>query len=137
MSPRERGRAMSQVEVEDAMLDEVDHLEALTNGGASPKDPTGEVMVGYDQVCSMAAEAEADWKIAQARGMIAQANRRDGGRAEAKHTQEARVLAVNEDLFRAYKVTAAVKDSSKEALVTSRARIDALRTIAANVRAQT
>ena len=132
---RDRTRPVSQVEVEGALLDEVEHLEALTNGGQSPK--SGEDFVGYDDICRMAAEAEADWKIAQAKGMIGQAQRTEGTRAEAKHTQEARVLATHADLFRAYRVTAAVKDGAKEALVTSRSRIDALRTIAANVRAQT
>lgn len=131
----DRGRPVSQVEVETALLEEVDHLEALTNGGTSPK--TGSQFMGYDEVCTLAAEAEADWKIAQAKGMIGQAQRTEGGRAEAKHTQEARVLATHGDLFRTYRVSAAVKDGAKEALVTSRSRIDALRTIAANVRAQT
>lgn len=132
---RDRTRPVSQVEVEGALLDEVEHLEALTNGGTSPKSATE--FVGYDEVCRLAAEAEADWKITQAKGMIGQAQRTEGGRAEAKHTQEARVLATHGELFRAYRVTAAVKDGAKEALVTSRSRIDALRTIAANVRAQT
>ena len=133
---RDRTRPWSQVEVETALLEEVEHLEALTNGGVSPKTD-GTDLVGYDVICTRAAEAEADWKIAQAKGMIGQAQRTEGTRAEAKHTQEARVLATHADLFRSYRVTAAVKDGAKEALVTSRSRIDALRTIAANVRAQT
>lgn len=132
---RQRGRPVSQVEIETDLLEEVEHLEALTNGGPSPK--TGEDMVGYDVTCAMAAEAEADWKIEQAKGMISQAARTAGGRAEAKHTQEARVLATKGDLYRRYKMAAAVKDGHKEALTTSRTRIDAIRTIAANVRAQT
>lgn len=136
MSRPDRGRPVSQVEVETALLEEVEHLEALTNGGVSSKTD-GESLVGYDDICREAAESEADWKIEQAKGMIAQAQRTTGGRAEAKHTQEARVLATKADLYRRYKVTAAVKEGHKEALVTSRSRIDALRTIAANVRAQT
>ena len=127
---------MSQVEVEGALMEEVDHLEALTNGGASPK--TGDVLLGYDEVCQEAAEAEATWKIEEAKGLILQAaHAPEGKRAEPEYLRRARVLASKADLYRAYKIKAGVKDSHKEALVTSRNRADALRTIAANIRSQT
>lgn len=126
---------MSQGEVEEALLQEVGHLEALTNGGPSPK--TGESLQGYDETCESAASAEADWKIQEARFLVAQADRPREGRAEAVELRKARALSIHGDLYRAYKVTGAQKDGHKEALVTSRARLDALRTISANVRVQT
>lgn len=126
---------MSQGEVETELLVEVAHLEALTNGGETPK--TGEILTGYDSTCRVAAEAEAEWKIQEARFLVAQADRPREGRAEAVELRKARALSIHGDLYRAYKVGAAVKDGHKEALVTSRARLDALRTISANVRVQT
>lgn len=128
-----RGRPASQVEVETALLEEVDHLEALTNGGESPKGPS-DILKGYDDVCTEAAEAEADWKIDFATQMVTFAN---GASKERRDLQEARATAIHKDKLRARLLKAAVKDAHKEALVTSRTRIDALRTIAANVRAQT
>lgn len=125
-------RPLSQVEVEKALLDEVDRLEALTNGGHDPE--TGEELTGYDDACRAAAEAEVDWKVGFAEGMILQAGRAS---KERRDLQEARVTQTKKDLLRAYKITEAVRNSHKEALTSSRARIDALRTIAANVRAQT
>lgn len=134
-----RGRPVSQVEVEAALQDEIDHLEAITNGGTSPKFDDGTTLVGFDQICQMAADAEADWKIEEARYIIGATDKPPGGRSrpEAKHVMEARALALNAEKFRAYKRTAGAKDATKEALNTARARVNALQTISANVRGQT
>lgn len=129
-----RGRPTAQGDIEDALFAENERLERLTNGGF---DLDGDEVVGYDELCSVAAEAEATWKIEFAKGMIAQAGRMTGGRPEAKHTQEARVYATKADMYRQYKMAAAMRDARKEALATVRARIDTLRTMAANVRGQT
>lgn len=128
---------MGQAEVEVALMEEIGHLEALTNGGESPK--TGDALQGYDETCRLAAEAEADWKIEEAKGLILQAAQGspEGKRGEPEYLRRSRVLATKADLYRAYKVRGAAKDGHKEALVTSRARSDALRTIAANIRTQT
>lgn len=128
---RDRTRPLSAVEVENALQDEVDHLEALTNGGTSPKIESD--LSGYDDACRSAAEAEAEWKITQAKGLIGIVA---GGNKDRRDIQEARVLVLHRDLYRAYKLTGGAKEAHKEALLTSRARIEALRTIAANVRAQ-
>jgi len=127
----------SQGEIEEDLQAEIDHLEAITNGGESPKFP-GDTLTGFDSVCEMAGDAEADWKIAQAKGLIAQNDKPPGGRTrpEAKHIMEARVLAMNEEKYRAYKRTAAAKDAGKEALNSARARVNALQTMSANVRSQ-
>ncbi len=131
-----KGRPVSQVEVETELLGWVDHLEVLTNGGHS--EMVDADFEGYDDLCDAAAGAEADWKIAEANGLIAQANRtEEGKRGEPEYLRKARVLALKADEYRAYKMTAAVKESRKEALVTTRARCDALRTVCANTRTQT
>lgn len=134
-----RGRPVSQVEVEAALQDEIDHLEAITNGGTSPKFEDGQALLGFDSICSMAADAEADWKIEEARYIVQATDRPPGGksRPEAKHVMEARALALHAEKFRAYKRTAGAKDATKEALNTARARVNALQTISANVRGQT
>lgn len=130
-----KGRPLGQVEVEEMLMEEVDHLEALTNGGPSRK--TGAELIGYDKVCEIAADAEVDYKLAFAQGMIGQAGRTGpSGRAERRDIQEARVLRTHAEDYRNYKRAAAAKDATKEALATSRARADAIRTIAANIRAQ-
>lgn len=124
----DRSRPLSQVDVERAIEEESERLEVLTNGSEEWE------VEGYAEVCSKAAQAEAEWKMAFHKGMILQANR---GSRDRKDIEEARVHATHEDKFREYKMAAARRDAAKEALVTSRSVLDALRTIAANVRAQT
>jgi len=132
-----KGRPVAQVDVENELLGWVDHLEVLTNGGHS--EMVDAEFEGYDDLLDQAAEAEADWKIQEASELVALADRprEEGKRAEAEYLRKARVLALHRDKFRAYKMTAAVREARKEALVTTRARCDALRTVCANTRTQT
>lgn len=132
-----RGRPVAQVDVENELLGWVDHLEVLTNGGHSGMVEAD--FEGYDDLCEKAAEAEADWKIKEASELVALADRppAEGKRADPEYVRKARVLALHRDLFKAYKMTAAVKEARKEALVSTRARCDALRTVCANTRTQT
>lgn len=130
-----RGRPLSQVEVETDLMEEVEHLEALTNGGHSPKSDAD--LLGYDDICDLAADAEADWKITEANTLIALAAKKTEGRGEPEYLRRARVLQAHGDLYRSYKKAGAVKESRKEAMTTSRNRLDAVRTIAANIRTQT
>lgn len=134
-----RGRPVSQVEVETDLLEWVEHLEVLTNGGVSPKFPEDEPFEGYDDLCEAAAGAEADWKIQEASALVALADRpkEEGKRAEPEYLRKARVLALHKEKFRAYKMTSAQKEARKEALTSTRARCDALRTVCANTRTQT
>lgn len=127
-------RVKSPAEVEEELDLELEHLEALTNGGFSPKVNDG--VPGFDQVAVDAANAEADWKIEEARAKVTLADRNSGGRQEAQHLMEARILSQKADLYRAYKVTAAQKDSHLEALRSARARVDASRTKCANRRGE-
>lgn len=110
------------------------HLEALTNGGPSPM--TGEVLTGYDEILEDQANAEVDWKLAFAQKMIQEAGRSTDYR-DRKDLQEARATMALQEKLRRYKIATAVAAHSKEALATTRAQMDAKRTQAANVRAQT
>lgn len=134
-----RGRPVSQVEVEEELLQRGEHLEALTSGGVSPLFPDDDPFEGYDDLCEAAADAEADWKIQEASALVHLADRpkEEGKRGEPEYLRKARVLALHKDKFRAYKMTAAERDGRKEALTTTRTRMDALRTVAANQRTQT
>ena len=125
-------RVKSPAEVEEELDLELEHLEALTNGGYSPK--TQDEIPGFDDVAVTAANAEADWKITEATAKVTLADRNAGGRQEAQHLMEARILSQKADLYRAYKVTAAQKESHLEALRSARARVDAARTKCANRR---
>lgn len=126
----------SPAEVEQELDLEMDHLEALTNGGFSEKVQAD--VLGFDVVAENAANAEADWKIEEARAKVILADRDSAGgkRGEAQHLMEARILAQKADLYRAYKVRGAAKESHLEALRSSRARVDAARTKCANRRGQ-
>lgn len=127
-------RIKSPAEVEEELDLELEHLECLTNGGFSPKIRAE--VEGFDTVAERAANAEADWKITEATAKVTLADRNAGGRQEAQHLMEARILSQKADLYRAYKVTAASKDSHLEALRSARARVDAARTKCANRRGQ-
>lgn len=116
-------------------MEEVEHLEALTNGGHSPK--ADDDLLGYDDICSIAADAEAEWKIEEATALVAMASKKTEGRGEPEYLRKARVLSAKGDLYRSYKRGQAVKEARMEAIRTSRSRLDAVRTIAANIRNQT
>lgn len=124
----------SPAEVEEELDLELEHLEALTNGGHSTK--VDAEVPGFDAVAVAAANAEADWKIEAARAKVKMADRDSGSRKEAEHLMDARILNAKPELYRAYKVTAAQKESHLEALRSSRARVDAARTKCANRRGE-
>jgi hypothetical protein len=133
-----RGRPVSQVETETDLLEWVDHLEALTTGGVSPKFPEDDPFEGYDDLCEAAATAEADWKIAEANELVALADRprEEGTRGDPEYVRKARVLAIHRDKFRAYKMADAKVEARKKALAAVTTRCDSLRTVCANTRTQ-
>lgn len=88
----------------------------------------------YSQLSDEAAIAEANYKQAAAVHLVTLAA------AGAKMTapeRQARVDVHCADQFRAWKVQEARRQACKEALLSLRARIDAQRSLAANVRHQT
>lgn len=88
----------------------------------------------YSRLSDEAAEAEADYKLEAGRqliGLIA-----SGSKMTAQEKQ-ARVDVGCSQTFRDWKIAEARRQSCKEALLSLRARIDAQRSLAANVRHQT
>lgn len=88
----------------------------------------------YAELSDLAAEAEANYKHAAAVHLITLAA--NGAKMTAPERQ-ARVDVHCSDQFRTWKVQEARRQACKEALLSLRARIDAQRSLAANVRHQT
>lgn len=103
------------------------HLEALM---VAMEDATE----SYRDICRRAAEAEADYRRDKSFATIALI---EHGTKMTLQEREARVNAHVVDAHKAYLLAAAAKDSGREHLATLRYRQDALRTLSANVRAQT
>lgn len=91
----------------------------------------------YAEVCEVAARAEADYKLAWSRSLITVANDHRGDRTVTASEREAIADRDASDTFRVWKINDARRAASKEALLSLRARIDALRTLSANLRVQT
>jgi len=92
----------------------------------------------YAGLAEAAADAEADYKLAQAQGAMTIAARGDppanrGGPSVAE--KDAEVLLGCHREYRSHLLLAARLDATREALRSLRTRLDALRTIAANIRA--
>lgn len=111
------GKPQSPDEVAAELRDARRWLQALTHG-----DDDLEV-TGFAADAVAAAEKEADWKEAYHLGMVQQAAR---GSKEAKHLMEARVWSTQKAKFRAWKIAEAVKESTKEALLSARADVNAI-----------
>lgn len=88
----------------------------------------------YRQQAREAAEAEADYKLAHHRQIIAIAAT---GTKQTAAVREARAALAVADDYRLAKIKAAQLDATKQLLSTLRAQLDAVRTLAANVRHQT
>lgn len=110
---------LTQGEIESAIVALSDELETQT--------------YLYAQLSEEAARAEADYKYQSGRLLIAVA-------AQGKVTvqeRQARVDTQCHDLFATWRVAEARRQACKEALLSLRARMDAQRSLAANVRNQT
>jgi len=88
----------------------------------------------YSQLSDHAAEAEADFKLEAGKQLIHLVA--TGAKMTAQEKQ-ARVDVGCSQAFRTWKIAEARRQSCKEALLTLRARMDAQRSLAANVRHQT
>ena len=88
----------------------------------------------YAELAEAAAIAEADYKYAAARKNV------DLSQSTGKMTVGERQSHVDIQCaaeFRGWKLSEAVRQSSKEALLSLRSRLDALRTLSANIRSMT
>lgn len=113
-------RVLAQVEIENEIVACLDALERETDR--------------YDRLATDAASAEADYKLAYAKAVIVLS---DSASRMTAAEKQARAEVHAGDPLRAWKVLEARRGATKEALLSLRARLDALRSLSANVRAQT
>jgi len=90
----------------------------------------------YAVIEEMAAEAEADYKLQFAQCLIRVADSVSDRRTSAGE-REALADSQSGEKFKIWKIQDARRRASKEALLSLRARLDAMRTLSANVRNQT
>lgn len=120
------GELLTQADVERRIMKLSDELDELTHA--------------LDQQARAAGEAEGDYKVAfHAARVTARAILDGNGPGGRVTNDEAEDFAMekSEDEFRTYKVAEAVYQSGRDALRAKMSQLDALRTIAANIRAQT
>jgi hypothetical protein len=113
-------RLLTQGEIERMILDITNQLEEETYTYATLSDE--------------AASAEADYKLSAARQLLAIAA---SGRKLTAPEKQATVDVACSEAFRIWKIAEARRGACKEALLSLRARLDAQRSLAANIRAQT
>ena len=125
MTTREHLRPLSQVEVESRIIALCDELEDLT--------------IEYRELCDAEAAAENAYKRTYHRAIIVHSERSTmaDGRKVTVSWIEAQASLASEDSQALYRVKAASLRATKEALTTKRTQLDALRTLAANIRGQT
>ncbi len=112
-------KVLTQAEIENEILRVTNELEQQT--------------YTFADVADLAATAEADYKLRYARAVVTLSTQSKMTAADKAARAE---LAAAEQL-REWKVADARLKSTKEALLSLRARLDALRSLSANVRAQT
>lgn len=119
------GDVLNQGEIEQGIIEICDRLDELVND--------------YAVQCENAANAESTYRVRFYRALLAHKDqsRVETGRAMSDKEAEARATVAAENELRTYKIAAALVDSSKQAQLSQRARLDALRTLSANVRAST
>ena len=117
-------RPLSQVEIEAAIMAVVAEMETLTEEYAGISDDE--------------AEAENAYKRRKFRAVITLSERSTlaDGRKPTVDWREAQAETIAADEADTYRLAQARLRSTKEALLTKRARLDALRSLAANVRGQ-
>lgn len=115
-------RPLSPVEVEERIVALADALGDGTNA--------------YAERRREAAEAEADYKAAYHRAVLRASAESRGRNAEERKAWAATRPDV-EPKYRAHLIAEALLDAAKDAQTTLRARLDAERTLAANLRVQT
>ena len=114
-------KPISPVDIEYSILDICDAMESETEQ--------------YAQLSELAANAEAKFKLTYAKAHVDMAA--NHSIKMTVHERQARADLVSNDEFRIFKICEARRMSSKEALLSLRARLDALRTLSASLRNQT
>lgn len=117
--PMRHTRPLSQVEVEERILRVIEEMERRAER--------------YEDLANAAANAEADYKRDHALITLAVIQR---GEKMTVSEREAHVDAATSDAHRTYLTTQAARNSCREALLSLRGHLDALRTLNASVRAQ-
>jgi hypothetical protein len=119
---RPRTRPLAQVEIERGIVDLCDDLEHTTEE--------------YARVSDEQAEAENAYKRKYTRALVSlgSVGVMPDGRKSTTEWREAQASITAEDEGARHRILEARLRATKEALITKRARLDALRTIAANVR---
>ncbi len=112
-------RPRSPLEVEEELQRLSDALDAATNAYATASREAG--------------EAEADYRLAEARSFVGLAN---SGRKMTEKEKQHRALIAADEEYRMWKIKDALRASNAEHLRTLRTRIEALRTEAASRRFQ-
>lgn len=114
-------RPLAAVEVEERIQGVMESMEAATED--------------YDVLLNTAAIAEADYKRDYARAVLAVIEH-----SETRMTvleREARVALYSADALRQHLISQAARNACREHLLTLRSHMEALRTLASNIRAQT
>lgn len=115
---------LTQGEIESMILDRIDMLEEAT--------------FAYRDALIDAVNADADYELARGRVMMGLANAMTpGGKSLTVADRQARCDVMTTTEYRKAKLAEAVRNSLREAMLSHRTTIDALRTLSANVRAQT
>lgn len=114
-------RSLTLVEVEEELVRLSDALDTETHE--------------YDQRSRVAALAEADHKLAVATATLRSYDHEPKGPTLA--LRQARIDSETADSLRAWKIADARRAAKREMLLSLRARMEALRTLAASLRVQT
>jgi len=114
-------RPLAAVEVEERIQQVMEAMESATED--------------YDALAQSAAEAEADYKRDYARAVLAVITHGEGKMTVLE--REARVTLHAADALRHHLICQAARNASREHLLTMRSHMEALRTLASNIRAQT
>jgi hypothetical protein len=112
-------RPLAAVEVEERIQQVMEAMESATED--------------YDALAQSAAEAEADYKRDYARAVLAVIQH---GEKMTVLEREARVTLHSADAMRHHLIAQAARNSTREHLLTLRSHMEALRTLASNIRAQ-
>lgn len=112
---------LNPVEIENSIIRICDEMEAVTEL--------------YSELSQQAAETEAQYKYVHAKAHVEMAAIMSNKMTVTE--RQSRADLISESEFRVYRINEARRQAAREALLSLRARLDALRTLSANLRHQT